>query len=79
MPPMTMSAASYSSPPVRNEIVRDLVTQMFSFRVKPDTAFCTQAARKLVLKYKFMRDVGSGVSGYVSHVKNIKDGMRWQL
>lgn len=51
---------------IRNEIVRDLVSQMFSFNPRPQKEFCEQVAQLLVKKYKFMRDVGQKVSGHVS-------------
>ena len=51
---------------VRNEIVRDLVTQIFTYNPEPDKEFCTKAAQLLVKKYPFMRDVGHKVSGFVS-------------
>lgn len=54
------------TPDVRNAIVRDLVTTMFAYMNKPNKEFCTKVAKKLVLKYSFMKDVGIGVSGYVS-------------
>ena len=54
------------TPSLRNEIVRDLVTSMFSYKNNPDKAFCTQAAKMLVSKYKFLEDLGDKVSGYVS-------------
>ena len=57
-------------PKVRNEIVRGIVSQMFSFETKPQKDFCTQVAKMLVKKYKFMRDVGQKVSGYVSYYSN---------
>ena len=47
------------TPKIRNEIVRDLVVSMFSFQ---------QAARLLVKKYPFLKDVGQNVSGYVSYL-----------
>lgn len=53
-------------PKIRNEIVRDLVSQMFSFDPKPQKEFCAHVAKMLVKKYPFMRDVGLKVSGYVS-------------
>ena len=55
-------------PKIRNEIVRDLVSQMFSFDSKPQKEFCTQVAKLLVKKYTFMQDVGQKVSGYVSYL-----------
>lgn len=55
-------------PLVRNEIVRVLATQMFCFDPKPKKEFCTLVAKKLVKKYRFMKDVGEKVTGYVSHV-----------
>ena len=51
---------------LRGEIARDLVTQMHSFKSKPDRAFCTTVAKLLVKKYPFMKDAGKNVSGYVS-------------
>ena len=56
-------------PTVRNEIVRDLVTHMFSFNPKPQKDFCTKVAQMLVKKYCFMADKGQKVSGYVSNYK----------
>ena len=53
-------------PKIRNEIVRDLVSQMFSFDPRPQKEFCTQVAKLLVKKHKFMQDVGHKISGYVS-------------
>lgn len=53
-------------PVIRNEIVRDLVTHMFSHNPNPQKEFCTQVAQMLVQQYKFMRDRGHKVSGYVS-------------
>lgn len=53
-------------PAIRNEIVRDLVTQMYLCYTKPDKAAVTDVAKKLVQKYPFMRDDGPQVSGYVS-------------
>ena len=55
------------TPSIRNEITRDLVTQMFAIHHSPNKDFCTKVARKLVQKYPFMRDVGRKVSGYVSN------------
>lgn len=52
----------------RNEVVRDLVTQMFAFDPKPNSAFAAVVAKKLVRKYPFMKDIGDKVSGYVSLV-----------
>ena len=54
------------TPEVRNYIVRDLVTTMFSYTLKPSKEFCTIVAKSLVQKHKFMKDVGANVSGYVS-------------
>lgn len=51
---------------VRNEIVRDLVTHMFSFHCRPSRDFCTKAAKMLIQKYSFMAEKGKRVSGYVS-------------
>ena len=54
------------TPDIRNEIVRDVVTQMFAFKAKPDKSFCTHVAKFLVKVYEFMKDEGKNVSGYVS-------------
>ena len=56
-------------PVIRNEIVRDLVTHMFSYNSNPQKELCTQTAQMLVRKYKFMSDTGCKVSGYVSGCK----------
>lgn len=56
------------TPKIRNEIVRDLVVSMFSFQQKPNKTFIEQAARLLVKKYPFLKDVGQNVSGYVSYL-----------
>ena len=54
------------TPDIRNAIVRDLVSTMYAFKSHPNKDFCTQAAKQLVQKYTFMKDVGTNVSGYVS-------------
>ena len=51
---------------VQNELVGDLVTQMYAHNAKPDRAFCTLVAKSLVKKYPYMKNVGTNVSGYVS-------------
>ena len=56
------------TPQIRNEIVRDMAVSMFSFQQKPNKAFISQAARSLVKKYPFLKDVGQNVSGYVSYI-----------
>lgn len=56
------------TPPLRNEIVRDLVAHMFSYNNNPDKAFCTRAAKMLVSKYAFLEDLGERVSGYVCYL-----------
>lgn len=51
-------------PKVRSAFVRELIVHMTSYGVKPSKNFCSSVARKIVLKYPFLRDaVGSG---YVS-------------
>ena len=51
-------------PNVRSAFVRELIVHMTSYGVKPPKNFCSTVARKIVLKYPFLRDaVGSG---YVS-------------
>ena len=54
------------SPQVRNEIVRDVVAQMFAFEPKPKKKFATKVAEQLVKKYHFLQDTGQGVSASVS-------------
>ena len=54
------------TPQIRNEIVRDVVAQMFAFEPKPKKCFVTQVAQQLIKKYPFLKDVGQCVSGYVS-------------
>ena len=53
-------------PSVRNEIERMLANNMFCHDPNPNKQLCTKVAKLLVKKYKFMRDVGEQVSGYVS-------------
>ena len=52
------------TPVVRNEIVRDLVANMYGYMEKATTAFCKFAAQRLILKYGFMRDTKG--TGYAS-------------
>jgi hypothetical protein len=54
-------------PSIRNEIVRVLATNMFCHNPNPRKEFCTNVAKMLVKKHKFMKDVGDRVSGYVSY------------
>ena len=49
-------------PAIQNEIVRNLVRQMYSYYTKPDKAVVTDVAKKLVQKNPFMRDDGPKVS-----------------
>ena len=62
------------TPDIRNAIVRDLVSSMYAYSSQPRKDFCTTVAKKLVVQYPFMKDVGSSVSGYVSFGprKNVK-------
>ena len=53
-------------PSIRNEIVRILATNMFCHDPQPHKDCCTRVAKMLVKKYKFLKDVGDHVSGYVS-------------
>ena len=50
-------------PTVRSEIC---CVAMFCYDPNPNKDLCTQVAKLLVKKYKFMADVGKGVTGYVS-------------
>ena len=54
---------------VRNEIVRDLVTQMYCVNPRPDKHLCTLVAKKLVAKYKCLADIDKSgrAIGYVSY------------
>ena len=50
----------------RAEIKRTLVNQLFARSSKPDRSDCDQIARKLILKYPFMKDdIGNGYVGYL--------------
>ena len=60
---------------VRNEIVHDLVTQMFAIQTMPDRAFCTTVAKALVKKYPRLNDKGKNVTGYVSPCMCTSTGM----
>lgn len=51
-------------PNTRSAFTRELVVHMTSYGVRPSANFCSAAARKVVLKYPFLRD--SVGSGYVS-------------
>lgn len=54
----------YVTDSVRNEMVRSLVNQLFARSTKPSRAQCDNLARKLILKYPFLKDdMGNG---YVS-------------
>lgn len=55
-------------PTVRSEICRVLANAMFCYDPHPNKDLCTQVAKLLVKKYKFMADVGTGVTGYVSPI-----------
>lgn len=58
-------AAKYLSDNARAEIKRTLVSQLFAKSSRPNRSDCDQIARKLILKYPFMKDnLGNG---YVSH------------
>ena len=54
-------------PTIRSEICRVLSNAMFCYDANPNKDLCTRVAKLLVKKYKFMADVGKGVTGYVSH------------
>ena len=64
--PTDEERVKFLTPQIRNEIVRDVVAQMFAFEPKPKKQFATEVAQQLVRKYHFLKDVGQGVSGYVS-------------
>lgn len=51
-------------PKVRSAFVRELVVHMTSYGIRPPRPFCSLVARRIILKYPFLRDaVGNG---YVS-------------
>ena len=52
----------------RSAFVRELVVHMTSFGIRPTRNFCATAARRIILKYLFLRDAVR--NGYVRH-KNI--------
>lgn len=54
-------------PTIRSEICRVLSNAMFCYDPNPNKDLCTHVAKLLVKKYKFMADVGKGVTGYVSY------------
>ena len=47
---------------VRSEICRVLANAMFCYDPNPNKELCTRVAKLLVKKYKFMADVGKGVT-----------------
>ena len=51
-------------PTVRNALVRELIVHMTSYGVRPSRKFCSAVARRIVLKYPYLRDADG--SGYVS-------------
>ena len=51
------------TPDIKNAIVRDLDSTMYTLTSQPNKEFCTQAAKQLVQKYPFMKDVGTNVFG----------------
>lgn len=62
-------AAKHLSDNARAEIKRTLVSQLFAKSSRPSRSDCDQIARKLILKYPFMKDnLGNG---YVSHIITI--------
>ena len=50
-------------PTIRSEICRVLSNAMFCYDANPNKDLCTRVAKLLVKKYKFMADVGKGVTG----------------
>ena len=56
-------------PNIRSAFTRELIVHMTSYGVRPSTNFCSVVARKVVLKYPFLRDsVGSGYVSTCMHV-----------
>lgn len=56
--------AKYLYPKARNALTRDLVVHLYSYGGRPSRTLCQHAARRLTLKYPFMRDACG--TGYVS-------------
>lgn len=54
------------TPQLRNEISRAYVTHIFAHISNPRKDFLTRAAKILVKKYSFLKDIGDYSSGYVS-------------
>lgn len=53
------------TPSARNEIIRTLVSQLFSRANKPSRGMCEEYARKLILRYPFLKDdMGNGYVSY---------------
>lgn len=51
-------------PKVRSAFTRELIVHMTSYGIRPSSNFCSAVARRIILKYPFLRD--SVGSGYVS-------------
>ena len=53
-------------PNIRSAFARELVVHMTSYGEVPSDAFCAMVARRIVLKYPFLRDPSG--NGYVSRL-----------
>ena len=51
-------------PDVRNAFVRELIVHMYSYGGRPSRIFCSFVARRIILKYPFLRDAAG--NGFVS-------------
>ena len=53
---MESSQKKNMQPTVRSAFVRELIVHMTSYGVHPSKNFCSAVARKIILKYPFLRD-----------------------
>ena len=76
--PKTLSSAVMDAlqkkqmePKVRSAFVRELVVHMTSYGIRPPCPFCSLVARRIILKYPFLRDaVGNGYVSTISILGN---------
>ena len=54
---------------IRSAFVRELLVHMTSYGSRPSLNFCSLVARRIVLKYPFLRD--SIGNGYVSYIMSV--------
>lgn len=61
---MSCNAKKQMPPDVRNALVRELIIHMYRYGSRPSRNFRSFVARRIVLKYPFLRDATG--NGYVS-------------